>query len=145
MQILTTQAELRNARHVTGQGLFWRCADCGTVAELGATAGCGTGYGYDARDMPICYECCGKADRAQMMATGKATLYLTGKPGAWSVSNWPGTLRLRATVRKGRHNIARTRYDAWFTGPDGLPWHGVTYGENTQICHCRRLKQKAAA
>jgi predicted lipoprotein len=57
----------------------------------------------------------------------------------WEVSNWPGTLKMRAHVRVGNHNMARNRYDAWFTGPDGQQWHGVTIGDNTQLCHCKRL------
>jgi hypothetical protein len=54
---------------------------------------------------------------------------------------WPGTLKIRCGVRTGRHNIAGKRYDVWFVGPDGKNWHGVTYGDNTQICRVRRLKK----
>lgn len=145
MKILETQAELRNARHIAGQGLAWRCADCGKVTELGATSGCGTGYGYfgegsDAR--PVCYACCGKRETAAMIETGKTVLYLSHKRGdtRGDVTNWPGTLRLSGYVRQGSHNMAGRRYDIWFTGPDGKPWHGTQYGDNTQICHCKRLK-----
>lgn len=95
-----------------------------------------TGYGVDRSGRKHCYECCAKRDVADMVSTGRATLYLSNG----EVSNWPGSLKFRAHVRKGRHNIARTRYDAWFTGPDGKQWHGVQYGDNTQICHCKRLK-----
>lgn len=132
---LTTQAQLRNARHV--DGLQFKCSHCKQVKPV-QTSG-GTGYGY-IDDKPVCYECCGAADRASMLETGRATLYLTRTDGAYSVTNWPGTMRLAAGVKVGRHNIAGRRYDAWFTGPDGKPWHGVTYGDNTQICHCKRLK-----
>jgi hypothetical protein len=96
----------------------------------------------------ICYSCCAEQDKASMIATGKATLYLTrtshGDDASpiWHVTNWPGSLRYYASVRKGAHNLARWRYDAWFTGPDNATWHGVTYGDNTEICRCRRTKQK---
>ena len=32
-----------------------------------------------------------------------------------------------------------TTYDVWFIGPDGKEWHGVQYGDLTQVCHCRRV------
>jgi hypothetical protein len=28
----------------------------------------------------------------------------------------------------------------WFTDSDGRRWHGVNYGHNSQLCHCRRLR-----
>lgn len=147
MEILTTQAALRNARHVTGQGLAWKCGDCGKVEELGASGGCGTGYGYAAEgpeQPPICYDCCSKRERARMIETGKATLYLSHKKPSENrgeVTDWPGTMRFGGYVRQGRHNMAGRRYDIWFTGPDGEPWHGVQYGDNTQLCHCKRVKR----
>ena len=107
-----------------------------------------TGYGVDMDGNRKCYECCAVDDKARMIETGKATLYLSRSISAewpdkgkevWTVGNWPGSLKLRTgSPRKGRHNIAGSRYDVWFTGPDGKDWHGVQYGENTQICHCRR-------
>jgi len=104
-----------------------------------------TGYGCDKDDNKVCFSCCGKEDARVMATDGKITLYLTHDElisyGRGAVSNWPGTLIIPCTVRKGRHNIARTRYDVWFTGPDGSQWHGVQYGENTQICHCRKLRK----
>ena len=60
---------------------------------------------------------------------GRATLYLVKRDGAHFVTDWPSVLSFKAAVRKGHHNIARYRYDVWFTGPDGAQWHGVTYGE----------------
>lgn len=45
MIVLETQAQLRNAIHKSGQGLAWKCGECGKVEELGAHDGCGTGYG----------------------------------------------------------------------------------------------------
>ena len=115
-------------------------------------ASCTTGYGTDKDGNRKCFQCCADSDRQEMIETGKATLYLSKSIGTegiyagrevWTVGNWPGSLKFRTgPVRKGRHNIARTRYDVWFRGPDGKDWHGVQYGENTQVCHCHRLAKQ---
>lgn len=126
------------------------------------------GYGTNKDGKRHCYACCAEHDKADMIATGRATLYLCGvdvppegserggmasqgpsmipsqrpKVRRWYVKNWPGSLSFPVRhMRKGRHNMARSRYDVWFTGPDGTEWHGVQYGENTQILHCRRVKK----
>lgn len=122
---------------------MFRCGDCGKIKPVGTSGG--TGYGWadpdNPDDKPICYECCGKRDVTDMIETGRATLYLTHQTrDTASLTNWPGTVRYRAGVKTGRHNIAGRRYDVWFEGPDGKPWHGVTYGDNTQICRCKRVK-----
>lgn len=105
---------------------------------------CTTGYGENAEGQKVCFDCCGTRDREYMIETGSSValpLYLTKTDNAWSVGNWPGTLRFRCGVpKKSQHNIAGTRYDVWFTGPDGKTWHGVQYGEWTQIVHCKRTK-----
>ena len=118
------------------------CAKCGKSKPV-QTSG-GTGYAeYPNIAGKVCYQCCGELDRASMIDTGKACLYLTqdnsGHLGA--VSNWPGTLSFPLIrYHIGRHNIAGKRYDVWFRGPNNTLWHGTTYGDNTQICHCRRIK-----
>ena len=95
------------------------------------------GYGLDANGVKYCYACCAERDIADMRNTGRATLYLTNA----GISNWPGSLKIKVGYRKsGRHNFAGTRTDVWFTGPDKANWHGVQYGENTEIVHCRRVK-----
>jgi len=134
--IIETQEQARQTRHV--EGVSFRCSDCGEVKPVhhGRIT---TGYGYDEYDNIVCFECCGKRDAATMRETGKATLYLTSDKGEYFVSNWPSTLKLSAYVRRGRHNIAGKRYDAWFWF-ENTKWYGVTYGDNTQICHCKRLK-----
>jgi hypothetical protein len=113
----------------------------------------GTGYG-DHHGRPICYDCCGAVDAASMMESGRIMLYLTTDPKRsavglvsswrqWEVTNWPGTLRFRVRAASlGRHNLARTRIDVWFTGPDGRIWHGVSIGDHTQVCHCRRTARR---
>ena len=102
-----------------------------------------TGYGLDEHDNKICYACCGKQAEQRMRDSGRAALYLTENGQlvkSYTVSNWPGTLKIPCfRWSKGRHNIAGVRYDVWFRFDNQL-WHGVTYGNNTQICHCKRLK-----
>lgn len=132
--------------------------DCGH--EPSEHSECTTGYGTDREGKTYCYACCAERDKADMIETGRATLYLTMPdnhptkpgnmwgyhyaepiPGDCTVSNWPGSLKLKThCARVGGHNMTGKRYDVWFTGPDGANWHGVQYGDNTQICHCRRLK-----
>lgn len=100
------------------------------------------GYGIDKQGKRICYKCCGEMDKETMIKTGKITLYLCqdGVNGS-KVSNWPDSLSFKVSyLKKGRHNIARTRYDFWFTGPDGKQWHGVNYGENSMLANCKRIK-----
>lgn len=99
-----------------------------------------TGYGIDKNGNKFCYSCCADNDRKIMRETGKYTLYLVGNNNQWEITNWPGSLSFPARVVKGRHNIARVRYDAWFNF-DGHIWHGVTYGDHTQVCHCKRTKE----
>jgi hypothetical protein len=134
----------------------WQCDQ-----EYPTQSSGGTGYGRATKHMvedgdaphekaTICYACCAVTDRARMLKTGKATLYLTHKPFTaqdvayypfvdGKVTNWPESLSFPCRVKRGRHNIARWRYDVWFK-VDGQNWHGVSFGDNTQICHCKRCK-----
>jgi hypothetical protein len=131
----------------------FKCIDCGEEKPLQTNGG--TGRALTDAGESVCYACCAVRDRAYMVEHGRITLYLTlaARPQAWggltragTVSNWPGTLNLGfdLPVTLGRHNIAGRRYDVWFDGPDGHKWHGVTYGDNTQICHCKRTKRLVA-
>jgi len=101
-----------------------------------------TGFGYDSDRRTYCYACCAEREQASMVDSGRAVLYLSKQDERWAVTDWPGTLRFptHGTPRRGRHNMARVRYDFTFTGPDGRTWAGTQYGDNTQIAHCRRLK-----
>lgn len=115
------------------------------------------GYGMDADGNRYCYACCSDRERAAMVQTGRATLYLTidtrtdhetGHRTTWgyAVTDWHGTLRFPALyVRTGRHNMAGTRRDFEFAGPDGFRWVGVQYGENSDIAHCRRTSRPVAS
>lgn len=118
------------------------CETCG--AEC-IPQGCTTGYGTDKEGRKHCFKCCATLDRAEMQQTGRFTGYLTFDGDAWSVSNWPGSLRYVCTgARKSAHNIGRIRIDAWFVGPDGHVWHAVNIGDS-QIARCRRTRKIAEA
>ena len=97
-----------------------------------------TGYGVQ-NGKKYCYECCAKNELKAMQEDGRATLYLVKTVGEYEVSNWTGSLRFKPVVRKGKHNIARSRYDAWFM-VNGQKWHGVNYGEFSQLLHCKKMK-----
>ena len=126
--------------------------DCGH--EPTPNSGPGTGYGADSAGKTYCYKCCADRDREQMKADGQTMLYLTifdpakthsTNKGtsviAGELTNWPGTLRIPIhRISNSRHNWGLTRRDFWFKF-EGLGWHGYQIGENTQIAHCRRLKQ----
>lgn len=127
--------------------------DCGHLPSARVDATATVGYGTNKDGKRHCYACCGERDRTDMIASGRVTLYLIPrehKPAdradfvRYEVINWPGSLRFSvriSDIRHGRHNIAGTRTDVWFLGPDGATWHGVNYGENTDIVHCRRVKK----
>ena len=120
-----------------------KCAKCHAeiVVEEGS---CSTGYGLNSDNEKICFACCAIEDEEYMRTHNHITLYLTKTDGHYHVSNWPGSLKLRALTLTGRHNIARTRRDAWFIH-EGRAWHGVQYGSNSDLCHCRKLKAGGAA
>lgn len=113
-----------------------------------------TGYGIDSKHEKICYNCCAEEDKQFMRDNGKITLYLVKRydnqepdrfgfhPYNYFVINWPSSLEIKCYYHnKGKHNMAGTRYDVWFKF-EGYVWHGVQYGENTQLCHCKKTKQR---
>ncbi len=123
------------------------CVECGTDC-YGPPPGQGGASGYATRvrdSARICYGCAGKADRADMIETGRGTLYLTNHgPGCYLLTNWPGTLRYPVgRTRTGRHNWTGRRRDVWFRGPDGATWWGwkVEGGMGEGQCiNVRRIK-----
>jgi len=121
-----------------------RCKAEITVDHLPFTAGYGLGDGGN----KVCYGCCAEEDKQYMRDHGKTCLYLLReyKPGSgyvYKITNWPGSLAFHDVhVKVGRHNIARVRYDCWFNF-EGFVWHGVQYGDCTQIAHCKRTKNKS--
>lgn len=114
------------------------CSRCNHILPLKPTGG--TGYAFWPDNTKVCYECCGKLDRATMLQTGHSKhlpLYLSPT----EVTNWPGTLRFPIIFqRKTRHNIGGTCNHAWFIGPDNKIWYGRQIGRYTQIIHCHRTK-----
>lgn len=121
----------------------FNCVHCGAVKPVQESGG--TGYACREDGSKICYECCAVLDKQTLILEGnsrKLPLYLSEDSEGWKVSNWPGTLifRLGKRVQRGKHNIAGSRIDVWFSGPDGKRWWGVQYGKWTQIIHCRRVK-----
>ena len=81
-----------------------------------------------------------------MAHAGIAVLYLLYRPGAvsqgerYQVGTWDGSHKWNVSqFRKGRHNMAGSRLDVWFTGPDGKTWHGCNLGDN-DIVRCRANK-----
>lgn len=110
------------------------CSVCGLAKTHESDVS--TGYGTDREGNKVCFACCAEQDKAYMRENGRITLYLSGN----KVTNWPNTLELPTTYqRKGYHNIARTRVDVWFNF-EGAKWHGTQYGDNSQLCHCKRIK-----
>ena len=114
------------------------CSKCNK--EIENTDTFTTGYGVDKNDNKVCFACCGVDDKEYMRNNGKIDLYLVKKDNRYHVVNWPSTLDFPVSyAKKGRHNIAGLRYDVWFTF-EGKTWHGVNYGVNSEICHCKVTK-----
>ena len=114
------------------------CEKCGK--EIVPPNSLGAGYGVlDGKKH--CYECCGEYDKQQLREKDRATLYLSKVTGEYLITNWPGTLKIKPwpNIKTGRHNLARTRKDVWFRF-EGQEWHGVQYGETTELLHCRKLR-----
>lgn len=98
-----------------------------------------TGYGI-LNGKTFCYECCAVMDKLAMHEDGKYTLYLVKRDNGYHVVNWPSSLDIKVkSYKRGNHNLAGSRIDVWFNF-EGEKWHGVQYGEFTQICHCKRIK-----
>jgi len=111
------------------------CASCKESKPVNSSGG--TGYAIQENGAKICYKCCAPLDTSYMLNTGKITLYDCGDRG---LTNWPGTLTFKVIRRSSSfHNMAGKRYDVWFMA-DGKAWHGVRYGDNTQLVHCKRTK-----
>lgn len=124
------------------------CADCGVdLTPFAPKPGIGGAAGYAVlcdTGARICYACSAKRERADMIATGRATLYLTGGGDrACAVTDWPGKLRfpaLQVERKRGAGGFGAQRTDAWFNGPDGHVWHAVNRG-GMDLARCRRTKR----
>jgi hypothetical protein len=119
------------------------CVDCGKpIMCEGGTCGA-TGYAVQSDGGHVCYECCAERDKKYLLALkGRESmcLYLVLKDGSYEVTNWPGTLHIRCGIPvKRHHNLAGYAYHTWFWCGD-YRYHGIQYGDNTQICHVRRVR-----
>jgi len=127
------------------------CSRCGKDISKPEATTCAIGFAYDENGLVVCYKCCATIDRQYMHDHGKITLYLTPSPSpvgsiktGYNVINWPGTLGFRCVrVALGRNNIGRKRIDVWFEDNVLGYWHGVQYGENTQLIHCKKITPQA--
>ncbi len=95
----------------------------------------------------ICFGCYTRIDIDNMRITGKGILRLhredtlPSEPLRYTMRNL-GTLRLPVNRIITKNYVKHsTRRDIWFDLYDQI-WHGVQYGDFTQLCHCRRLKQR---
>ena len=117
---------------------------CSMCKEICQTEGIVPGYATTRTGKRVCYDCVGKIDREELENLpigGKITQYLVKEGNEYYISNWPGTLKIRIWhVKKGNHNIAGTRSDVWFCYATNL-FHGVQYGNCSQICHITRVKK----
>lgn len=102
----------------------------------------GTGYGMTPEGVINCYACCAEVGRESILQGKPFTGYLVNDGSQQpEVTNWPGTFRVRASVRRGRHNIARERRDVWAYMPDGFVWYGRNAGDS-QLLTMRRTKER---
>lgn len=104
-----------------------------------------TGYAIDKDQNKVCFSCCGIQDAKELkeLPYGKTiAFYLTkDKTGNWRVCNWPASFIVPVRVPvKGLHNIARYRYDIWFSY-EGNKYHGTQYGDNSEIVRIRKVKK----
>lgn len=124
-------------------------ADCGHAIPATNAASGGTGYGFYKDGRKLCYNCCALQERATMIETGRATLYLVSRspsPTEWHITDWPGKLdfpvlyRTKSTGRGfgGSYQVTTGR----FVGPDGFVWSFRNAGD-MDIARCTRTKQRS--
>lgn len=121
------------------------CERCGAqYAPKGITTGYGVYENHQGKVERLCFACCAQVDRAEMILTGRAILYLTKDEGGcrWKISNWPGSLRFaphEVKVRRICAGFCRVeRRDVWWWY-EGELWWGRGQGDNDLI-RCRRTK-----
>ena len=129
-----------------------RVLDCGhfpTVPRYEFT----TGYAVESdTGRRICYACAGAGILRTMIATGRATLYVTERAteaggATMHVGDWGSAFTFTAySCRRAKRGggFGSQRTDVWFTGPDGKRWHGVNRGDS-QILICKRMADQPLA
>ncbi len=117
------------------------CSQCGNV--IAPKPDVAIGYAIRNAGNLVCYDCCAREAEEFMQKHGQIALYLVLTHGAKrEVMNWPGSLRFPVRhYKEGKHNMARIRRDVWFDFK-GYQWHGVQYGEFSELCYCRKTKRK---
>jgi hypothetical protein len=128
---------------------IFKCSVCGLERTYNGHSFT-TGYGRKpGNNHKVCYDCCAKRDLKELRETGKGYLYLvvpSDKPWKnWKLTNWPGSLEIMPCGWKEAergHNWGLKRRDVWFI-LDGHYWHGVLYGDNTQVCKVEKTKSLA--
>lgn len=128
------------------------CATCKQTFHCWIEGKFSGNYGMDKEGRKHCFDCCGKNDLADALATGKWIGYLTANlpdtPGfthpKYFASNWPGTLKVPVFhASQSRHNMGGRKTHVWFKLPDdNFVWYGYQIGNNNQILHARRTKKK---
>src|SRR5262245_24760848 len=123
-----------------------KCAVCGKRVRYDPTFAIGAEFFCDKG--LVCYGCAPRLTREYMTVdgdNGRVHLFLGDAPNdQLYVTNSKKTLIFPVTRFKlGRHNLAGTRTDLWFNGPDGREWHGVVYGTHGPL-RCRATKRLAA-
>lgn len=118
----------------------------------------------------LCDKCTALHAYKVLTETGKVNLYLTmhqtySQPDdtkGWKLAQrpdgghfWYKDLKVEHGIpmlwfiphifKVGRHNLSRWRYDVSFWVPNWTTkkldlWVGVNYGDNSQVCRCRRTK-----
>lgn len=136
--------------------------ECGHPATPQKPGAGGTGYGCDPdTGARSCYQCCADKERASMIETGRATLYLVRRKNEnqatcgmmnrhafnYAVTDWPGKLEFTCYPKVAHSatggGFGSPRTDAWFAGPDGYVWHAVNRGDS-QLARCKRTKERVS-
>lgn len=123
----------------------FKCSACKETKPVQTSGGTGFDTVLNTNEK-ICYDCCGKQDLQEMKDAKPGEcfrLYLDAEKHPYVVSNWAGTLIFNCYCsNNGTNNIAKTRIDVWFDNDEIGHWWGVQYGDQTQICHCTKLKRR---
>ena len=76
-----------------------------------------------------------------MQRAHRVTLYLVQRDKQLYLNNWTGELEIKIDHWKyGKHNMVGKVTHVWFKHA-GIVWHGVNYGDDTQLCHCKKTKR----
>ena len=120
-----------------------KCYKCGRVCKPNGIVG---GYAVERDGNRYCFKCAAKREAQVLreLAVGESIhLYLVVRNGEWCVQNFTGLLSIPIYyIKAGRHNFAGIRHDFWVEYHDNI-YHGVVYGEDTQLARVKRIKGNA--